>query len=124
MTGDQILTLMVAVIMAVGASLVTGLLSRPKQNADINATKAGGQVAISGDARQWAKQFADQATAASARADRAEEKADEAGRRLDEIESKMDSFATYCRTLQREIISLGGHPPPPPPELIPPLTHH
>src|SRR3954454_14885848 len=100
--------------MAVGASMVTGLMARPKTKAEAGATQAGGEVAISGDAREWAKEFAE-------RARKAEERADTADKRCDEIEAEFTRFRTsvihHVRELRQEITNLGGHPPPPPPEL-------
>jgi hypothetical protein len=122
-TGAQILTLFLAVVAACGASLVTGLLTRPKTKAEAEGIAVTGEVAISGDARAWAKQFAERAATADARAQRAEDKAEEIERRCDDLENKFGLLVTYTRSLQGEITTLGGHPSPPPTALIPPLDH-
>lgn len=115
MSSDQVITVILAVIAAVGASLVTGILARPKTIAEARATDASGQVALSGDSRAWAQQAID-------RADRAEARADKADERCDVIERKMALLVQYTRVLQDEITQITGKPgPPPPAELVPPL---
>lgn len=114
MTSDQIVTVIVAVIAACGAALVTGLVTRPKLRAEAGAAEAGGQVAISGDAREWAREFALRATAADQRASQAEAKVADVERRCDELDDKFRALVIYTQRLQREVVHLGGHPIPPP----------
>lgn len=109
-----VFTLLAAVFAGALTSLITGWLARPKTKADAGLAVATGEVAISGDAREWAREFA-------ARAARAEEKATAAEQRVDGIENKLDIAIRHIRDQQREIERLGGHPLPVPPELIPPL---
>lgn len=136
MSSDQILALLVAIVGGVGASLVTGMLSRPKVKAEAGSLHATGETTISGDARAWAAQFAEQAKAAGERAEksdakakaaelraeRAEEKADDVSERLDSLEVKLIAFVNYTTQLQGEIRRLNGYPPSPPAALIPPLV--
>jgi hypothetical protein len=121
MHSSDLLTILLAIIAACGATLATGLLTRPKMRAEAKGIGITGDVAMSGEARAWAKTFADQASAADKRAERAEQKATNLETRFDEIDVKFDLLVTYTRSLQAEIVRMGGHPPPPPPELIPPL---
>lgn len=114
MNSGQVLTLIAALFAGSIASVITGILARPKTRAEAGATAAVGEVAISGDAREWARQFAEQAAAANTRAQAAED-------RCDAIEHRLDVAIAYIRQLQREVVAVGGHPPVPPPELIPPL---
>lgn len=114
MTSDQIVTLIVAVVAACGAAMVTGLLTRPKVKAEAGAAEAGGQVAISGDAREWAREFALRATAADQRAQNAEAKVADVERRCDELDDKFRALVVYTQQLQGEVVRLGGHPPKPP----------
>lgn len=132
----QILALILAIFGGAGASLITGWLTRPKTKADAGLAIATGEVAISGDAREWAREFASRAAAAEARAgaaetrasaaedraDAADQRYDAADQRCDEIERKFDLLVGYTRLLQRELGAVSDHPiQPPPPELIPPL---
>lgn len=114
LANPEILTVILAVIAATGASLMTGLLTRPKMSAEAKAVSAGGEVALSTDARAWAETFRQQA-------ERAEKKADEAERRCDALEQRMNAFVPYALTLQRQVRTLGGNPVEPPAALRPPL---
>lgn len=114
MTSDQIVTILIALIAACGATFITGIISRPKVKAEAQAATAGGQVAISGDAREWAKAFADRAAQADVRATRAEEKVAEVERRCDALDDKFRALVLYTQRLQREVVNLGGTPLPPP----------
>lgn len=128
MTSEQIVTLLLAIVAASGTSIVTGLFGMPKLRAESKATQTGGEVAISGDAREWAKTFADRAEKAEdradkaeARAERAEEHAEQLDTRCDELEAKLLRLAAYTRSLQAEMTTHGWTPPEPPPDLRPPL---
>lgn len=112
---DQLLALIIALFGGAGATAVTNWLTRPKTKADAGLAVATGEVAMSGDAREWARVFASEAKEAKERADRAEQ-------RCDDIERRFGLLVDYTRTLQREINSIDGHQvPAPPAELIPPL---
>lgn len=114
MNSDQIITIIVAVVAACGAAMVTGLMTRPKVRAEAGAAEAGGQVAISGDAREWAREFALRATAADQRAQNAEAKVADVERRCDELDEKFRALVVYTQQLQGEVVRLGGHPAKPP----------
>lgn len=121
MHSPEILTVIVAVIAATGASLVTGLLQRPKMNAEATAARSGGEVSLSADARAWADTFRQQANEASERARSAEVKAQEAEERCDAMDRKIDAFLDYTLTLQSQLRAADLTPAPPPPLLRPPL---
>lgn len=131
MSSDQFITLLVALFGGAAASLVTGLLGRPKLNAEARATQAGGEVSISGDAREWAKTFATRAEHAEQRADEAEEKAEHAEARAratiaqlervearcDELEANYIKLSRYTAVLLDTMKHSGMNPPEPPFEL-------
>lgn len=135
MDSAQIVTIIVAVIAATGASLITALSTRPKISAEAKAANAGSQVSISADARAWAETFqkrADQADAkasaaelkaeeADERADQAEKSARECQRRMNTLESRLNDAVDYMFRLQAQIRHLDGTPEPPPSSLRPPL---
>lgn len=131
MSSEQVVAIIIAVIAAVGTSLVTGILARPRTRAEARATDASGEVSVSGDAREWARDFAvradkaeERANVAERRADAASERADLASRRCDDLERKIDLLVDYTGVLQRAITEATGRPAPRPPRaLIPPLSH-
>ena len=120
---SAIIAVAVAILSAIG-TLVNALLSRPKMSAEAKAADTGGEVAISGDAREWVREFRQDARLANEQATAAAERAKAAEERIDELEDKMDLLVDYARTLQVAIVDLGGHPPNPPEDLIPPLSRN
>lgn len=121
MSSDQIVTLLVAVMAGAGASLVTGFFGMPQMRAGAKSTKATGEVSISGDAREWAKTFADRADRSDARALAAEqdaaevkEKLEECEDRCDALEARLDNWQAYAARLQRDLEAQGIAVPPPP----------
>ena len=104
---DQVLILIGALFAGAGGSLITGLVTRPKTNAEARQGNAGAEVSLSSDARAWAEEF--RAEAADARMVAAA------------AEAKVDAAIGYIHELRRELVALGGHPPTPPSLLIPPL---
>lgn len=130
MDSSTVIAVLGSTTAAIGVSLITNLVSRPKVKAEAGVADANAQVAISTDARGWATEFRDSAAKAEARAQKAEERADEADGRASAVEARMDALdhrfdlaIGYIRTLQREVAQATGHNPPPPPvELIPPLS--
>lgn len=135
MTSDQILTLLLAIVAASGTSLITGMFGRPRLRAEAGKFKSDGEVAVSGDAREWAKQFALQAQTAETRAGRAEERADaveglaerarlraeHAEDRCDELETQVLAVSAYARVLRDQMLRHGWTNVPEPPPGIEPL---
>lgn len=128
MGNPEILTVILAVIAATGASLATGLLTRPKMSAEAKAATAGGEVALSTDARAWAETFRQEtakavikAQAAEVRADQAEEEARALAVRVSELERRMNAVVAYVFTLQGQVRQAGQTPVEPPADLRPPL---
>ena len=124
MSGEQLATLLLAVFAGAGASLVTGLLSRPKVTAEASAAHAGGEVSISGDAREWARTFAEKAEHAEQRAEKAELRAKAAEVQLERVDARCDELDTqlvrlsrYTNMLQRAMRDNGIDVPEPPFEL-------
>lgn len=114
MNSDQVIALVIALFGGAGAAIVTGLITRPKTRAEAGVAVATGQVTISGDAREWAKTFAE-------RAQRAEDRVEKVEAEMYALERRFDLLLGYTQSLQREMVKVGGHPPRPPQELIPPL---
>ena len=128
MSSELIVTILVAAFAGSVASIIRGMFGMPKLIADKKASATSGEVAISGDAREWAKTFADRAEKAEARAEkaesraeRAEQHADDLDARCDEAEAKMLKLVNYARLLRAEMVAMGGHPPDVPADLSPPL---
>jgi hypothetical protein len=130
-------------ILGVAGSIVvayiTSRATRPKVNAEATAATTGGEVAISGDAREWAKTFAERADRAESKAQAAEERADAAEAAVDEVrtrcdeaiaavnkrvaarDQKINDLVAYVFTLQRQVRMAGEVPADPPASLRPPL---
>jgi len=120
-TGQTIVTVLLAVVGGAGASIITGLFGMPQVRAGAKATEATGEVAISGDAREWAKTFADRAERAEARADKADERADAVEQELEDckqrceaVETRLDNWMAYARRLQVALERQNIAVPPPP----------
>lgn len=124
---DQIVTLLAAIVVACGASIVTGLFGMPRLRSENKSSQTNDSVAISGDARAWAQQFAERASAADiraakaeARAARAEEHADRLDMRCDELEELQLKTAAYARVLRAAMVHHGWTDvPEPPPDVEP-----
>ena len=128
MSSELIVTILVAAFAGSVASIIRGMFGMPKLRAEARVAGATGEVSISGDAREWAKTFADRAEKAEGRAEkaegraeRAEAHADELDTRCDELEAKLVKLANYTRLLRAEMVAMNGNPPPIPADLSPPL---
>lgn len=122
------MTLLLAIVAASGTSIATGILTRPKMKADAKTAEATGEVAISGDAREWAKTFAERADKADARADEAEARAETAEHEVAAVKvelkdckeqcevlaTRLDNWQVYAVRLQRDLEAQGIAVPPPP----------
>lgn len=122
---SQLLTLLVAVFGGAVAALITGLLTRPKTQADAEASRAAADVAVSGDSRAWAQFWADAAKAADEKATAFQQRADDAEARAEEAEEhaaaaqraaarahrRCDALEEHCRQLGQQITVLGGTVP-------------
>lgn len=99
----------------------------PRLRTDAKASKIINEVSLSGDARAWAQQFAEQAAAATTRAQRAEERADAAeehaevlDQRCDHLEELQLKTAAYARVLWEACQRHGWDDvPEPPPDVEP-----
>lgn len=132
----DVITLLLAVVAACGASLVTGHYSKPKVKAEGFQAEAAGEVALSGDARAWAQLFAERAERAEARATAAEQRAAVAEQRARDAEEHAEDALTRCDDTDARFLKLANYTaalqtwaagprdaprPPVPPELVPPL---
>lgn len=113
---SPILTLVLALIGAVGASVATGLLTRPQMKANAGAQKATGEVALSSDARAWAETFrkeaADakaEAAAAKAEATAARAEAADCEERMDALDDRFHSLLALTRDALRLLRALDEH---------------
>jgi galactitol-specific phosphotransferase system IIB component len=111
---NQAATILLAIIAACGAAVVTGIFTRPKVSADARSSNINADVSLSADARAWAMTFQEQATRAEKRADAAEKRADEVeveavqareaaeacNERCDAMEIKLNLLMDYTTTLQ------------------------
>lgn len=128
MNDTTTLAVVLSVIASVAVAIIAGLFNRPQVDAKARADKAGGEVALSGDAREWviefrqqAKDATDKAESAELRADAAEERAVETERRVKVVEDKFEALIMYCLTLQRQLRTAQIQPADPPASLRPPL---
>lgn len=121
MSGQTIITVLLAVVAGSGASIITGLFTMPQVKAGAKTTRAEGEVAISGDAREWAKTFAEQAAKADKRADEAEDELEVVKRELrdckiqcEELSTRLDNWQAYAVRMQVTLKAQGIAVPPPP----------
>src|SRR4051794_9797064 len=128
----ELIVALVGVVGSIAVSFVTSRATRPKMNAEATAATTGSEVAKSADAREWVKEFRDQAKAASERADAAEARADAAEAAVDELrqrcddaieavnqrvnarDQKINDLISYVFTMQRQIRMTGEIPAEPP----------
>lgn len=120
---ELVVTGILAIFGGAGASLVAGLLAKPKTKAEARQLQKAGEVAVSAEAREWARDFArrtehaeQRAVAADQRAEAAEHRAETAEQRAevrcDELESSLIECYGYVRLLREQIRHLGEQPPP------------
>ncbi len=127
----QVFTILLAVIAAVGASLVTGILARPKTKADADAVRTSAQVAVSADSREWVLLWMGRATAAEEKAEHAEKAADTAQAEATEAKERARAAEQHVTLLTAEVVALrdycrglmtvmesAGMTVPPPPEVL------
>lgn len=120
----DVVTIILAVIAATGASFATAIATRPKTRAEANAADLGAAVNVSADAREWVKKFEERADKSDAKAQAAQERADHAEDRADECERRMNAverdFADLARytLIVLEHWGIDGPPPPMPASLM------
>lgn len=119
--GDQITTLIIALFGGAIAALIAGYFARPKTKGEAAQANANATVSLSSDAREWAtlwmgkaEKADERARAAEARAEEAIDKADAAEDHAALLDNQMAASVHYMRTLQEEIVRLGGTVPSPP----------
>lgn len=102
---EVVVTGILALFGGAGASLIAGWLAKPKTKAEAQQLQAAGEVALSGEAREWARQFA-------GRTSHAEERAERAEGRVDELEAALIECYGYVRQLRDHYRERGETPPP------------
>lgn len=125
---STVATVIGAAIAGTGASIATGLLTRPRTKAQANNEDAAADekrvladLSMSKEAREWVAQAMQRVTAAErtadaerAKADKEEAKADAAARAARHSQDQLRLACRWADDLSAQVTQLGGHPLPAP----------
>lgn len=97
---QAVITGVLAVFAGAGASLIQGWLNKPRSDAEAANLQVAGEVSVSAESREWARDFAARAKGAEDRAEHAEQRAEKAEERVDELEAGLIECYGYVRKLR------------------------